>query len=145
MENCPTTDYVSTDPGGLHCVATEVGYQQSMQQTPVLWLANIRKTARPSPTSASRRFHPCPTSPKQWLSVLVIGGGVGGLVAASECWRHGCSVRVIERFRHNVTKGECLGFAIGVIADIRNGDSFSIGPTATDAFKNWPSLNARNL
>lgn len=36
-------------------------------------------------------------SPPSDISVLVIGGGVGGLVAALECTRKGHSVRVFER------------------------------------------------
>lgn len=31
------------------------------------------------------------------LSVLVVGGGVGGLLTALECWRKGCDVRVLEK------------------------------------------------
>jgi heterodisulfide reductase subunit A-like polyferredoxin len=36
-------------------------------------------------------------APPSGISVLVIGGGIGGLVAALECTRKGHSVRVFER------------------------------------------------
>jgi len=36
-------------------------------------------------------------APASGISVLVVGGGVGGLVAALECARKGHSVRVFER------------------------------------------------
>lgn len=31
------------------------------------------------------------------VKVVVIGGGVGGLLAALECWRKGCDVVVLEK------------------------------------------------
>lgn len=35
--------------------------------------------------------------PTNNVSVVVLGGGIGGLQAALECWRKGCEVVVIER------------------------------------------------
>lgn len=35
--------------------------------------------------------------PANNVSVVVLGGGIGGLQAALECWRKGCEVVVIER------------------------------------------------
>lgn len=35
--------------------------------------------------------------PPTGLSVLIAGAGIGGLVAALELWRHGFSVRIIEK------------------------------------------------
>ena len=35
--------------------------------------------------------------PPNGISVLVVGSGIGGLSAARECARLGCSVRVFER------------------------------------------------
>ncbi|CAJ2505209.1 Uu.00g126030.m01.CDS01 [Anthostomella pinea] len=61
------------------------------------------------------------------ISVIVAGAGVGGLTTALECWRKGCDVRIFERTREALTSG----------------DSFTIGPTALDAFKNWPFLQQR--
>ena len=65
---------------------------------------------------------------KNEMSVLVSGAGVGGLMAALECWRRGFNVRIVERAKGIVTTG----------------DSFSIGYTAVQAFKNWPFLEEEN-
>lgn len=62
------------------------------------------------------------------VSVIVAGAGVGGLMAGLECWRAGCDVRVMERNKKNVPTG----------------DSFAIGPTAINSFRNWPWLKERN-
>lgn len=35
--------------------------------------------------------------PQLGIRVIVVGAGVGGLMAAMECWRKGCDVVVIER------------------------------------------------
>ena len=48
---------------------------------------------------------PAKRAPSNGISVVVVGGGVGGLMTALECWRIGCSVRVLERSRQNITSG----------------------------------------
>lgn len=35
--------------------------------------------------------------PENGIKVVIIGGGVGGLQAALECWRKGCDVIVLEQ------------------------------------------------
>ncbi|TVY43407.1 FAD-dependent monooxygenase [Lachnellula occidentalis] len=67
-------------------------------------------------------FHP-PTG----ISVLVVGAGVGGLMAALECRRKGHDVRVVERSPTPSTQG----------------DFFSIGTNIIRHFYNfWPDLAA---
>ena len=39
------------------------------------------------------------------ISVLVVGAGVGGEMAALECWRQGHDVRVIERAANRLLSG----------------------------------------
>jgi len=39
------------------------------------------------------------------ISVLIVGAGVGGLVAALECWRKGHEVRIIEKSPARLTSG----------------------------------------
>lgn len=34
--------------------------------------------------------------PDTGIQVIVVGGGIGGLTAALECWRKGMGVRVLE-------------------------------------------------
>lgn len=65
-------------------------------------------------------------------------------MTALEFWRIGCSVRVLKRFRLNVTSGMQLGPDNHSETDIHIGDSFSIGPSAISGFKNWPFLRAKN-
>ncbi|KAI0158025.1 hypothetical protein GGR52DRAFT_582837 [Hypoxylon sp. FL1284] len=43
------------------------------------------------------------------ISVLVVGGGVGGLMMALESWRQGHSVRLLERNEKIDTEGDCFG------------------------------------
>ncbi|KAI2817744.1 hypothetical protein CBS133816_10438 [Aspergillus niger] len=66
--------------------------------------------------------------PETGISVLIVGAGVAGLMAALECWRNGHNVRIVERSPEEVTTG----------------DSFTIGPCATRAFKHWPKLAEEN-
>ena len=40
------------------------------------------------------------------IKVLIVGGGVGGLGAALECWRKGCEVTVVERSSELSVVGE---------------------------------------
>lgn len=40
-----------------------------------------------------------PRYPDTGISVLIVGGGIGGLMCALECWRKGHQVRVLERSR----------------------------------------------
>ena len=35
--------------------------------------------------------------PSNGINVLIVGAGPGGLLSAMECWRKGCSVRIIDR------------------------------------------------
>jgi NADPH-dependent 2,4-dienoyl-CoA reductase/sulfur reductase-like enzyme len=35
--------------------------------------------------------------PDNGINAVIIGGGVGGLQAALECWRKGCDVIVLEQ------------------------------------------------
>lgn len=44
-------------------------------------------------------------SPSNGISVLVVGAGIGGLMAAMECSRRGCSVKILERAKGTVTIG----------------------------------------
>lgn len=93
---------------------------------------------------ASINHNPVHWRPRNGISVVIEDGGVGGLMTALECWRIGCSVRVLERSRQNVTSGMQLVSRHHSLADIHIGDSFSIGPSAISSFKNWPLLSARN-
>ena len=38
-----------------------------------------------------------PRYPDTGISMLIVGGGIGGLMCALECWRKGHQVRVLER------------------------------------------------
>ncbi|PYH95250.1 FAD/NAD(P)-binding domain-containing protein [Aspergillus ellipticus CBS 707.79] len=69
-----------------------------------------------------------PRYPSTGISVLIVGAGVAGLMAALECWRNGHDVRVIERTPEQVTTG----------------DSFTIGPSAIRALCRWPQMAAEN-
>ncbi|KAI0842238.1 FAD/NAD(P)-binding domain-containing protein [Hypoxylon sp. FL0890] len=55
---------------------------------------------------------------------LVVGAGIGGLMAALECWRKGIEVEVVEK-----------ADKISVLGDI-----FSIGPSAVTTFHHYPSM-----
>ena len=44
-------------------------------------------------------------SPPNGVAVLVVGAGIGGLMAAMECWRRGCNVRIVERAKGTTTTG----------------------------------------
>ncbi|KAK4553882.1 hypothetical protein LTR86_009057 [Recurvomyces mirabilis] len=67
--------------------------------------------------------------PRQETSILISGAGVGGLMTALELHRHGFQhIRVLERNTHNSHLG----------------DSFTIGATAVQAFKNWPWMQQRS-
>lgn len=48
-------------------------------------------TSTESSTDGVQRF------PENGIKVAIIGGGVGGLQAAMECWRKGCDVVVLEQ------------------------------------------------
>ncbi|RMZ90293.1 hypothetical protein DV736_g2481, partial [Chaetothyriales sp. CBS 134916] len=63
-------------------------------------------------------------SPPNGISVLVVGSGIGGLTAARECLRVGCSVRAFERRPHSVLTG----------------GSFTIGSSALRSLHNYPRL-----
>jgi NADPH-dependent 2,4-dienoyl-CoA reductase/sulfur reductase-like enzyme len=51
-------------------------------------------------------------APPSGISVLVVGAGVGGLVAALECARKGHSVRIFEREKAMSSAGLRLRFSI---------------------------------
>jgi len=81
------------------------------------------------------------------ISVLVSGSGVGGLYTAMECWRRGCDVRIFERTKARVTTGlyhRTPALYTTFRADSFQGDSFSIGPSAMNSFKNWPWMQERS-
>ena len=40
------------------------------------------------------------------ISVLIVGGGIGGLMTALECWRKGLTVKILERSTGPVYTGE---------------------------------------
>jgi 2-polyprenyl-6-methoxyphenol hydroxylase-like FAD-dependent oxidoreductase len=42
------------------------------------------------------------------ISVLIVGGGIAGLMAALEMWLQGLDVQVIERVPARLTAGEFL-------------------------------------
>lgn len=44
--------------------------------------------------------------PETGISVLIVGAGVAGLMAALECWRNGHDVRIVERSPEEVTTGK---------------------------------------
>ncbi|KAH8705249.1 hypothetical protein BGW36DRAFT_392919 [Talaromyces proteolyticus] len=62
------------------------------------------------------------------ISVLIVGGGVAGLMAALEMWRQGLDVQIIERSTSRLTAG----------------DGFSISHTIIRAFNKWPYLRKKN-
>ena len=43
--------------------------------------------------------------PESGISILVVGAGVGGLLAALECWRKGHDVRVLEKSKTEIMTG----------------------------------------
>lgn len=44
--------------------------------------------------------------PANGVSAIVVGSGIGGLSAARELWRIGCSVRVLERRPQEILTGK---------------------------------------
>ncbi|PLB33951.1 uncharacterized protein BDW47DRAFT_113132 [Aspergillus candidus] len=46
--------------------------------------------------------------PQTGISVLIVGGGVAGLLAALECWRKGHDVRILEKSLSRTLSGTCL-------------------------------------
>ncbi|KIV96099.1 hypothetical protein PV10_00003 [Exophiala mesophila] len=60
--------------------------------------------------------------PDTGITAVIVGGGVGGIMTALECWRKGIQVRIYERSSKPETQG----------------DFFSIGPSACKAFEHWP-------
>jgi 2-polyprenyl-6-methoxyphenol hydroxylase-like FAD-dependent oxidoreductase len=53
------------------------------------------------------------------ISVLIVGGGIAGLMAALEMWRQGLDVKIIERAPARLTAGELLLiFTMSAIFDI---------------------------
>ena len=91
----------------------------------------------------------CPKRcPATDISVLIVGAGVAGLMAALECWRNGHEVRIIERSPEQVTTGESLSHRMPPpkqsISNHPPGDSFTIGPSAIRALNHWPKMVEEN-
>ncbi|KAI7542473.1 monooxygenase [Hortaea werneckii] len=63
-------------------------------------------------------------APPSGISVLIVGAGVGGLMAALECHRKGHNVRILER-SHNASAG---------------GDMFTIGLNGRMAINHYPTM-----
>ncbi|KAI7673305.1 hypothetical protein KC322_g15767, partial [Hortaea werneckii] len=63
-------------------------------------------------------------APPSGISVLIVGAGVGGLMAALECHRKGHQVRILER-SHNASAG---------------GDMFTIGLNGRMAINHYPTM-----
>ncbi len=61
---------------------------------------------------------PCPATVVRHLSsgifVLIVGAGIGGLMAALECWRKGHEVHVLERSSKASTAGLYQGCKIAI-------------------------------
>ncbi|KAJ5156319.1 hypothetical protein N7492_009122 [Penicillium capsulatum] len=73
--------------------------------------------------------HRLPTRcPASNISTLIVGAGVGGLMAGLECWRKGHSVRIIERSPVRLTSG----------------DGVTIGHSAIRALDHWPDMAEEN-
>lgn len=51
----------------------------------------------PDQTSTDPRGNLPERSPLSGISILIVGAGVGGLLAALECWRKGHEVQIIEK------------------------------------------------
>lgn len=78
------------------------------------------------------------------INVIISGAGVGGLMAALECWRIGCTVRIFERTKANVVSGKHDEHYISFsVANFFAGDSFTVGPSALNTFKHWPEMEKR--
>ncbi|GKZ16994.1 hypothetical protein AbraCBS73388_005981 [Aspergillus brasiliensis] len=78
--------------------------------------------------------------PQTGISVLIVGAGVAGLMAALECWRNGHEVRIVERSGEEVTTGKLAiapTCAVDLIAANRS-------TSATRAFKHWPKVAEEN-
>ena len=50
--------------------------------------------------------------PETGISVLIVGSGIGGLMAALDCWRKGHSVRILERSAEAVYTGESQRYVL---------------------------------
>lgn len=90
---------------------------------------------------------PVGSYPATGIDVLIVGTGLAGLTAAIECVRKGHSVRVLERSADINTAGECpdgsccyrtRGYADS--ADLRPGDMYFMGHSATKFFRHWPEM-----
>ena len=83
-------------------------------------------------------------SPPNGISVLVVGCGIGGLTAARECSRLGCSVRVFERQPHPVLTGKQISMksirSPMSLTCSASGDSFTIGSPGLRSLGNYPRL-----
>lgn len=80
--------------------------------------------ATPNPLSLGEVKDGVQRYPLTGIKVLIAGAGIGGLLAALECYRKGHSVMVLERSSSQSTVG----------------DIFGISPSAFASFKYYPSL-----
>lgn len=81
-----------------------------------------------TPTPLTPSSLPPRSSPNN-ITILISGAGIGGLFTALECWRHGFTVRILERANSSSAQG----------------DSVTIGPSALNGLRNWPWMQQRNL
>ncbi|MCJ1419423.1 hypothetical protein MMC32_005778 [Xylographa parallela] len=84
--------------------------------------------ARTNDTSQDHLFAEPKRCSLTGISVLIVGGGVGGIMTALECWRQGHEVRLLERNS----------------GPVGTGDFFTVGFSAVKAFRNWPQLAKLN-
>ncbi len=83
--------------------------------------------------------------PSLGLKVVVVGAGVGGLMAALECWRKGCDVIVLERANEISVLGNLTSKRPESHRDDSNftpGDYFTIPPSGVTTLKYYPTMHA---
>lgn len=81
--------------------------------------------------------------PVNGIKVVVIGGGVGGLGAALECWRKGCDVTVLERAEQPSPIGKSARPPDSAKpTNMPTGDYFTITPPALSTLTEFPSMYA---
>lgn len=59
----------------------------------------------PDPATMDLRGNLPERSSLSGISVLIVGAGVGGLVACLECWRKGHKVQIVEKSPSRLTSG----------------------------------------
>ncbi|MCJ1251524.1 hypothetical protein MMC30_008759 [Trapelia coarctata] len=84
--------------------------------------------------------------PETGIQVLIVGGGVGGLMAALECWRKGHKVvRILERSDGPTYTGEQRTTARNeegseLLTELL-GDILIIMPSALSVLRHWPDMS----